>query len=90
LDEILANKDEAYCRGVNLAEAREQGILKAREVERLMKRAQKQLAGAGYRDLLPKPTHYLVSLRHAGSLVLDTDGLPAVRLCNFGLIQKRK
>jgi hypothetical protein len=90
LDEILANKDEAYCRGVNLAEAREQGVLKAREVERLMKRAQKQLATAGYRDLLPKPTHYLVSLRHAGSLVLDADGLPAVRLCNFALVQKQK
>jgi len=55
-----------------------------------MKRAQKKLAEAGYRDLLPKPTHYLVSLRHAGSLVLDAEGSPAVRLCNFALIQKRK
>jgi hypothetical protein len=90
LDEILASKDEAYCRGVNLAEARENGILKAREVERLMRRAQKKLTEAGYRDLLPKPTHYLLSLRHAGSLVLDAERSPTVRLCNFALIQKRK
>ncbi len=89
LDEILARKDEAYCRGVNLAEARELGIVKAREAARLMKRAQQQLAQAGYRDLLPKPTHYLLSLRHAGSLVLDPEGAPAVRLCNFALIRKR-
>src|SRR5512143_444816 len=40
LDEILAHKDEAYCRGGNLAAARDSGSLKAREVQSLMKRAQ--------------------------------------------------
>lgn len=88
LDEILASKDEAYCRGVNLHEARESGIIDAREAKRLLLRSQNKLAAAGYRDLSPKPTHYLLSLRHSGSLVLDTDGKPAVRICNFELIQK--
>jgi hypothetical protein len=90
LDEILASKDEAYCRGVNLDEARQSGIIGAREAKRLLAREQKQLAAVGYRDLLPKPTHYLLSLRHAGSLVLNEDGKPAVRLCSFELIQKRR
>jgi hypothetical protein len=87
LDEILAGKDEAYCQGVNLHEACQNGIINAREAKQLLERAQGQLATAGYRDLLPKPTHYLLSLRHSGSLVLDKDGKPAVRVCSFALIQ---
>jgi hypothetical protein len=88
LDEILAHKDEAYCRGVNLEEACGNGIITAREAKQLLRRAQKKLAAAGYRDLLPKPTHYLLSLRHSGTLVLGDDGKPTVRICNFSLIQK--
>lgn len=88
LDEILADKDEDYCRGVNLEEARLSGIISARQVKQLLVRAQTRLAAAGYQDLCPKPTHYLLSLRHSGNLVLDDDGTPAVRVCNFELIQK--
>jgi hypothetical protein len=88
LDEILASKDEAYCRGVNLQEACEYGIITSREADELLERKQRKLAAAGYRDLCPKLTHYLLSLRHSGSLVLGADGTPAVRICNFELIQK--
>ncbi len=88
LDEILASKDEAYCRGVNLAEACQTGIINDRQARRLLARQQKRLAVAGYRDLLPKPTHYLLSLRHSGNLVLNDDGEPTVRICNFGLLRK--
>jgi hypothetical protein len=89
LDEILAHKDEAYCRGLNLHEAAQKGIITAREAKQLLNREQKKLAVAGYRDLLPKPTHYLLSVRHSGSVVLGADGKPTVRICNFELIQKR-
>jgi hypothetical protein len=89
LDEILANKDEAYCRGVNLHEASLNGIITARETRQLLNRQQKKLAAAGYKDLLPKPTHHLLSVRHSGNVVLDADGKPTVRVCNFTLIQKR-
>jgi hypothetical protein len=89
LDEILASKDEAYCRGVNLHEAHQDGIISGREMKQLLARQQRRLTAAGYRDLAPKPTHYLLSLRHSGSVVLDDDGKPAVRVCNFALIQKR-
>ena len=88
LDEILASKDEAYCQGVNLLEACLNGIINAREAKQLLARAQRKLAAAGYRDLSPTPTHYLLSLRHSGNLVLGDDGRPAVRICNFALIQK--
>jgi hypothetical protein len=88
LDEILASKDEAYCRGVNLLEASQNGIIDAREARQLLAREQRKLAAAGYRDLSREPTHYLLSLRHSGSLVLGDDGKPAVRVCNFALIQK--
>ena len=88
LDEILANKDEAYCRGINLEEASQSGIITAREAKQLLKREQGKLAAAGYRDLLPKLTHYLLSVRHSGSLVPANDGQPALRICNFSLIQR--
>ncbi len=88
LDEILASKDDDYCTGVNLREACERGIINAREAQELLAAEQVKLAGVGYRDLLPKLTHYLLSLRHSGSLVLDDDGKPTVRICNFALIQK--
>lgn len=88
LDEILANKDEAYCRGVNLEEAVQNGAITRREAEELLEREQQRLAAAGYRDLVPRLTHYLLSLRHSGSVVLGSDGQPTVRLCNFSLIQK--
>ena len=88
LDEILASKDDAYCRGVNLLEASQNGIINAREAKQLLARAQRALAAAGYRDLSPKLTHYLLSLRHSGSVVLREDGTPTVRVCNFALIQK--
>jgi hypothetical protein len=89
LDEILADKDDAYCRGVDLQEACRNGIINSREASQLLDRKQKKLAAAGYRDLCIKPTHYLLSVRHSGKLVLGEDGLPAVRICNFALIQKR-
>jgi hypothetical protein len=89
LDEILASKDEAYCRGVNLEEASQNGIVTAPEARRLLRHQQQMLRAAGYEDLLPKPTHYLLSIRHGGSLVLDEDGTPAIRICNFELIRKR-
>lgn len=88
LDEMLAHKDEAYCRGINLDQAREAGIITRTDVKRFLKRAQETLIAAGYRDLLPKATHYLLSLRHNGKLILNRDGTPAVRICNFSLIKK--
>jgi hypothetical protein len=88
LDEILAAKDEAYCRGVDLQEACRNGIINSRDARQLLAREQTKLAAAGYRDLSLKLTHYLLSVRHSGSLVLGADGKPAVRVCNFALIQK--
>jgi len=88
LDEILASKDEAYCRGVNLREACQNAILDAGEANQLLERQQRKLAAVGYRDLFPKLTHYLLSLRHSGSVVMDDDGRPAVRVCNFALIRQ--
>ncbi|HOS74807.1 MAG TPA: hypothetical protein PKW12_06050 [Verrucomicrobiota bacterium] len=87
LDEILASRDDAYCLGISLLEACQDGIISARDAKRLLAREQKKLAAAGYRDLSPKPTHYLLSLRHSGTLVRDDDWWPTLRICNFALIQ---
>jgi len=88
LDEILASKGDAYCRGVNLLEACQNNTIDDRLAKELLERERMKLAAAGYRDLSPKPTHYLLSIRHSGSVVEDDDGWPTVRICNFALIQK--
>ena len=88
LDEILADKDEAYCRGVDLQEACRNGLINSHEATQLLDQKQAKLAAAGYRDLSLKPTHYLLSVRHSGKLVFADDGQPTVRICNFALIQK--
>jgi hypothetical protein len=88
LDEILANKDEAYCRGVNLHEACINGIITAQDAAKVLADQKMKLAAAGYEDLFPQPTHYLLSIRHSGTIVLGSDGKPTVRMCNFALVRK--
>jgi len=34
-----------------------------------------------------KPSHLLLSLRHDKRLILDENGLPTLRICNFELMQ---
>jgi len=89
LDEILASKDEAYCRASTWPRrASKESSSPARRAPDETR--QRKLAEAGYRDLLPSHALPGFLAPRPGSLVLDAEGLAAVRLCNFALIQKRK
>ena len=56
-------------------------------MNRLLESMAEQLTAAGYRDLTLKPSHLLLSLRHDKRLILDENGLPILRICNFELMQ---
>ena len=56
-------------------------------MNRLLESMAEQLTAAGYRDLTLKPSQLLLSLRHDKRLILDENGLPTLRICNFELMQ---
>lgn len=88
LDEMLASKDEAYCVGVDLARAVQRGLVTAETSREVMERANRRLREAGFLDLDPRPSHFLLSQRHDKSLILDADGTPSLRRCNFAMIKR--
>ncbi len=89
LDEILATRDQGYCRGVNLQEAVTAGLITAVQQQALLERAASELAERGYEDLDLKPTHFMVSVSDEGKLLEDDRGQLALRMCNFSMVRRR-
>ena len=87
-DELLARKDVEYCRGINLAQALEEGYITETELRELMARGAADLARAGFEDLNPEGTHFLLSLSPQGELIRGDDGALSLRMCNFGLVRR--
>jgi hypothetical protein len=73
---------------VNLDEAVARGLITTELMRELLKRARQRLNAVGYRDLQLRAGHVLLSVYHDKSLVLDSEGAPSIRLCNFELMQK--
>lgn len=88
LDEVLARKDEAYCRGINLTQAEQQGLLTKHDVEQLLEKAKTELYELGFEDLALKPSHFLVSLLKDGTLLRGENDEPLIRMCNFSLLRR--
>ena len=86
--EMAEDRDDVHVRPMDLLQAATRDVIAKGQSDELMKRIRRQLHAAGYRDLRPIPSHVLLSLRHDQTLVLDADGAPALRLCNFELMQK--
>lgn len=81
------DQDEGHLQPVSLGEARKRGLITPSTMGDLLEGSAIRLRQAGYRDLTLSPSHFLLSLRHDKSLVLDADGLPEVRVCNFEFMQ---
>ena len=64
------------------------GLITTKLMHELLKRTRERLQAAGYRDLQLSAAHVLLSIRHNKSMILDADGAPSIRLCNFELMQK--
>ena len=88
LDELLASRDAEYCRGVNLLQARFEGLITDEEVVRQMGRARDLLAAAGFEDLNLKGSHVLLTVGATGGLLRDDRGELILRLCNFSFVRR--
>lgn len=86
-DEMLAQKDGDYYRGVNAERACRNGILAPAEAEECLDRTRRRLAAAGLEALDLKKDHLLISLDPKGRLVCDAEGRIETCLCNFQLIR---
>ena len=89
LDEVLASagaggaKKTPFCTGVNARQALDRGLIDAPMHARLMDKMARLLASAGFESTMPRDTHFLLTLLPDGTLQLDPDGTPVLRVCNF-------
>jgi len=88
LDEVLATKDQAYCRGINLVQALHESYILGGEYDMLMENAAGVLTEHGFEDLNPKGTHLMLSVDLEGKLIRNDDGSLSVRFCNFSLMRR--
>ncbi|MBF0430138.1 MAG: hypothetical protein HQK83_02580 [Fibrobacteria bacterium] len=87
-DELLAVRDGEFYSGINLALARRSGVISPKMSKTLLEKQMNRLKQAGITDLNFQPHHYLISLNSKGELVLDSDGLPELRISNMELLCK--
>ena len=86
-DEMLAAKDEQVYRGIDALEARRQGLITEELYARTMAKAVARLRAVGIEDLSFSGSHLLLSQEMSGPFVLDEEGIPEVRLCNYELLR---
>jgi hypothetical protein len=87
-DEVLAQRDGRYYRGVNADQACADGLITPETLADLMARARRRLLHAGFEDLNLKPDHLLISFNPEDKMVLSTLGKPDFRLCNFEFVRR--
>ena len=87
-DEMLANKDGAYFKGLNGAQALAMGLLNESSLGELLERERRRLAGAGVEALRLPPEHLLLSLDSRGVLINDLDGKLETRICNLQFLKR--
>jgi hypothetical protein len=85
-DEMLANRDGGYFKGVNGAQAQAMGILNETQLKELLDRERRRLKEADMDYLRLRPEQLLLSLDSAGTPLVDADGNLETRICNFQFI----
>jgi hypothetical protein len=85
-DHWVAAQSGLLCRPFDVAHATELGLVAREDAERLLERARARMREAGFEGSLLKPNDFLVVINPLGKLVLDGEGQPEVRVCNFELI----
>ena len=86
--EMAEDRHEGHVQPVDLGLAVMRGLITTKLMHELLKRTRERLQAAGYRDLQLSAAHVLLSIRHNKSMILDADGSPSIRLCNFELVQR--
>ena len=90
LDEVLASEDgkQRYCQGLNADQALARDVITEAQHGELMEKTLRLLASAGFESTFMRGTHFMVTLSPEGELLLDPDGTPTVRMCNFEFLRK--
>jgi hypothetical protein len=88
-DEVLARRDVDVCKPLNLAQALRDGTVSEPVHRQLMDHAAGMLAAAGFEDLNPRSTHWLLSVSPVGDLLRNDDGSLTLRLCSFSLLRRQ-
>ena len=86
-DELLAKKDEEYYRGIDALRAYREGLVTKEVYLQTMSVTRGRLAQAGFEDLDLRGNHLLLSLDRSDCLVMDQQGIPAVRICSLELLR---
>jgi len=88
-DEVLAAQDGKFYQAVNVKRAFAGKLISEQTMTELTQMMSRRLANCGFEDLNLQPHHLLISFDPAQKLVLDSQGKPEVRLCNFELVRRR-
>ncbi len=86
-DELLAERDAEYYRGIDAEKACEEGLITKETLNELIARVRARIKRAGFEALNLKPDHLLISFNSENEMAMDTLGKPEVRLCNFELMR---
>jgi len=88
-DEMLAQKDESLFNSIDVQLAYRTGLINETLYEMLLSLTKERLASVGIEDLNLKGNHILLSTDNNSHLVLDNEGVPAIRIYNFEFLEKR-
>ena len=89
-DELLAEKDESPCQGIDLLLSYRKRLLDEKMYQQLMRITRDKLDAAGIEDLNFRGNHILLSVDSSGELVKDHKGIPEIRICTFELLRRIK
>ncbi|MFC1704351.1 hypothetical protein ACFL1E_06195 [Candidatus Omnitrophota bacterium] len=87
-DEKLAAKDSDYYEGIDTLRAYKQGIITEKQYYELLQIAKERLFQAGFEDLNFRGNHLLISFDSKKNLIVDSEGIPELRICNFEFLKK--
>jgi len=86
-DEMLANRDEGYFRGVNGKQLQAMGILNEARLRSLLDRKRQRVRNVGMDFVRLRPEQVIFSVDSKGALIAGSDGNLETRICNFQFIR---
>ncbi len=87
-DQWVAQQNRQLCRPVDLLKALHMGIILQPDFEKIYKTIIVKLKNIGYDGTLLQANDIILVMDPEESLILDNEGLPEARICNFELIHK--
>jgi hypothetical protein len=87
-DSWVAEHEGALCTPFDLERSADEGILSPSEALQLLERTQSRLKDAGYDGSLLELNDNIISLDPNGNIIVDPEGFPETRICNFELIRR--